>query len=81
MKLVAETIAALGAPVFMRTMGEESSPSAVIARWRHSGAEIDIGASHTVRVAMSLQTGQHPWRSPATRARARQPCWQCAQGV
>jgi AraC family transcriptional regulator len=59
MKLVAETIAALGAPVFMRTVGEESSPSAVIARWRHSGAEIDIGASDTVRVAMSLQTGQH----------------------
>ena len=59
MKLVAEAIAALGAPVFMRTMGEESSPSAVIARWRHSGAEIDIGASDTVRVAMSLQTGQH----------------------
>jgi AraC family transcriptional regulator len=59
MKPVAETIAALGTPVFMHTVGEGSSPSAVIARWRHRGAEIDIAASDTVRVAISLQNGQH----------------------
>jgi len=59
MKPVAETITALGVPVFMHTVGDGSSPSAVIARWRHSGAEIDIGASDIVRVAISLQDGQH----------------------
>jgi hypothetical protein len=59
MKLVIETIAALGARDFIRTVGEEPSPSAVITRWRHSGAESDIGASDTVRVAMSLQAAQH----------------------
>jgi AraC family transcriptional regulator len=59
MKPVAETIAAFGVPVFMRTVGEGSSPSAVIARWRHGGGEIDISASDTVRFAISLQDGQH----------------------
>jgi AraC family transcriptional regulator len=59
MKPVAETIAALGAPVFMHAVGERASPSVVVARWRHSGAEIDIGASDVVRVAVSLQDGQN----------------------
>jgi AraC family transcriptional regulator len=59
MKPVAETIAALGAPVFMHTVGDGSSPSAVIARWRHSGAEFDISAWDTVRIAISLQSGAH----------------------
>jgi AraC family transcriptional regulator len=59
MKPVAETIAALGAPVFMHAVGERASPSVVVARWRHSGAEINIGASDVVRVAVSLQDGQN----------------------
>jgi AraC family transcriptional regulator len=59
MKPVAETIAALGAPVFMHAVGERASPSVVVARWRHSGAEVDIGASDVVRVAVSLQDGQN----------------------
>jgi AraC family transcriptional regulator len=57
MKPLAETIAALGAPVFMHWVGHESSPSAVIARWRHGGGDVDIGASDTVRVVISLQDG------------------------
>ena len=59
MKPVAETIATFGVPVFMHTMGDGSSPSAVIARWRHAGGEIDISASDTVRFAISLQDGQY----------------------
>lgn len=58
MKAVAETIAALGAPVFMHTVGNDPSPSAMIARWRHGGAELDFSPSDTVRVAISLQGGQ-----------------------
>jgi AraC family transcriptional regulator len=57
MKPVAETIAAVGPPVFMHTVGETSSPSAVIARWRHGGGEFDIGASDFVRVSLNLQDG------------------------
>jgi AraC family transcriptional regulator len=59
MKPVAETIAALGAPVFMHAVGERASPSVVVARWRHSGAEVDIGSCDVVRVAVSLQDGQN----------------------
>jgi AraC family transcriptional regulator len=59
MKPVAETIAALGAPVFIHAVGERASPGVVVARWRHSGAEVDIGASDVVRVAVSLQDGQN----------------------
>jgi AraC family transcriptional regulator len=59
MKPVAETIDALGAPVFLHTVGEGSSTNAVIARWRHGDAEVDIRPSDTLRVAISLQDGQH----------------------
>jgi AraC family transcriptional regulator len=59
MKPLAETIAAVGPPVFMHTVGEASWPSAVIARWRHGDAKFDIGASDTVRIVISLQDGQY----------------------
>jgi AraC family transcriptional regulator len=59
MESVAETISVLGVPVFMHSLGEDLSPSVVVARWRHSDAEIDIGASGTVRVAINLQDGHH----------------------
>lgn len=57
MKPVDETIAAVGLPVFMHSVGEESSPSVVVARWRHSGGIFDIGASDVVRVTINLQDG------------------------
>jgi AraC-like DNA-binding protein len=59
MESFAETISVLGVPVFMHSLGEDLSPSVVVARWRHSDAEIDIGASGTVRVAINLQDGHH----------------------
>ena len=52
---VAETIAVIGAPVCMHTVGDKSSPNAVIARWRHSGGDFDISASDIVSVTMNLQ--------------------------
>ena len=54
---VAETIAAVGPPVFMHSVGEESSPSAVVARWRHNGGIFDIAASDVVQVTINLQDG------------------------
>ena len=54
---VDETAAAAGKPLFMHTIGEPGAPDAVVARWRHDGAELDISPSDVVRVTMSLQDG------------------------
>jgi AraC family transcriptional regulator len=62
MKAVAETIASLGAPVFMHAVGDGQSPNAVIARWRHHGAEFDVSPSDTVSIAVSLQDVRHVWQ-------------------
>jgi AraC family transcriptional regulator len=57
MKALAETIAAVGKPMFLHSLGEESSPKAVVARWRHSGGDFDIAASDIVSVVVNLQDG------------------------
>ena len=59
MRAVDETIAAIGAPVLLQTVGDPKEPAATIARWRHHGAEVNITPADTVRVAISLQSGQH----------------------
>ncbi len=59
MESFTETVSVLGMPMFIHSLGEDLSPSVVVARWRHSDAEIDIGASGTVRVAINLQDGHH----------------------
>jgi AraC family transcriptional regulator len=57
MKPLAETIAAVGPPVFMHSVGEKSSPSAVVARFRHGGGKFDIRPSDIVAVTLNLQDG------------------------
>jgi AraC family transcriptional regulator len=57
MKALAETIAAVGKPMFLHSVGKESSPKAVVARWRHSGGDFDIAASDIVSVVVNLQDG------------------------
>jgi AraC family transcriptional regulator len=69
MKPVAEAIAALGAPVFMHAVGDGSSPNAVIARWRHHGAEFDVSPSDTVSIAVSMQEVRHVWQLTGRAAR------------
>src|ERR1700683_1415808 len=54
---VADTIAAVGLPVFLQSMGEQSSPSAVVARFRHGGGKFDIRPSDIVQVTFNLQDG------------------------
>jgi AraC-like DNA-binding protein len=54
---VAETVAAVGPPVFMQSVGEKSSPNAVVARFRHGGGKFDIRASDIVQVTFNLQDG------------------------
>jgi AraC-like DNA-binding protein len=52
-----QTRAMIGPPVFLRTVGGLSAPNAMIARWRHNGAEVDIDATDIIRVAINLQNG------------------------
>jgi hypothetical protein len=54
MKALEDMIAALGKPVFVRTLGAASEPTAAIARWRHGAAVVDVAPSNTIRLAMSL---------------------------
>jgi AraC family transcriptional regulator len=68
---VAETIAAVGPPVFMHSVGQEPSPSVVVARWRHGGGTFDIAASDVVQVTINLQDGvpvRHQTGNAASRA-------------
>jgi AraC family transcriptional regulator len=54
MKALEDMIAALGKPVFVRTLGVTSKPAAAIARWRHGATVVDVAPSNTIRLAMSL---------------------------
>jgi AraC family transcriptional regulator len=49
--------AAAGPPVFLHKVGDRASPDALIARWRHNGADVDLDESDTVRVTVNLQDG------------------------
>lgn len=57
MKPVADTIALVGEPEFLHSIGEKASPNAMIARWRHNGGNFDIAASDIVSVVINLQDG------------------------
>jgi len=57
LKPLAETIAAVGKPIFLHSVGEQSSPKAMVARFSHNGGDFDIAASDIVRVAINLQDG------------------------
>ena len=59
MRALEDTIAALGAPVFVRALGAPSAPTAAIARWRHGAAVINVAPSNTIRLAMSLVDGRN----------------------
>jgi AraC-like DNA-binding protein len=53
-KALEDMVAALGEPVFVRTLGAPSEPTAAIARWRHGAGVVDVAPSNTIRLAMSL---------------------------
>jgi AraC family transcriptional regulator len=54
MRALDETTAALGTPILVRELG---APTAVIARWRHRAAVVDVAPSESIRLAMSLVDG------------------------
>jgi AraC family transcriptional regulator len=49
--------AAVGPPVFLKSVGDQTTPDALIARWRHTGADVDIDESDIIRVTVNLQDG------------------------
>lgn len=50
--------AVLGASLFTRAISLGCVRPALVARWRHRDAEVDVAPSDTVRIVMSLQDGQ-----------------------
>jgi AraC family transcriptional regulator len=57
MKPLAEAIAAVGRPMLLHSVGEESAPKVMVARFCHNGGDFDIAASDIVRVTINLQDG------------------------
>ena len=59
MKIVQQTIASLGSPMWIEPLGMPDRSAAVIARWRHPNGRLQIATADAIRVCLSLSTGQH----------------------
>jgi AraC family transcriptional regulator len=57
MKILADTIAALGQPTLIRAVGPDCSSRASVARWQFGDAQIRLDSSDAVRVILSLRGG------------------------
>ena len=57
MKVLQQTIASFGAPLWIKSL-EQAYGSALIARWRHLNGRLQISTADAVRVCLSLSTGQ-----------------------
>jgi AraC family transcriptional regulator len=58
MKIVQQTIAFLGSPMWIEPLGPPYGSAAVIARWRHLNGRLRISTADAIRVCLSLSTGQ-----------------------
>ena len=58
MKIVQQTIASLGSPMWIEPLGKPYPSGAVIARWRHLNGRLRISTADAIRVCLSLSTGQ-----------------------
>ena len=67
MKIVQQTIASLGAPMWIESL-ERPYGSAVIARWRHLNGQLRISTADAIRVCLSLSTGQQVRHAERDRA-------------
>src|SRR5580765_4481275 len=57
MEIVQQTIASLGSPAWIEPL-DPPHGAAVIARWRHVNARLQIKTADAIRVCLSLSTGQ-----------------------
>jgi AraC-like DNA-binding protein len=58
MKIVQQTIASLGPPIWIEPLERSYGTGAVIARWRHLNGRLQISTADAVQVCLSLSTGQ-----------------------
>src|SRR4029077_3120001 len=68
MKVVQQTIASLGSPMWIERLEQDHSSTAVIARWRHVNGRLQISTADAVRVCLSLSTGQQVRHAERDRA-------------
>jgi len=68
MKIVQQTIASLGSPVWIEPLDRPHASDAVIARWRHINGRLRIATADAVRVCLSLSTGQQVRHTERDRA-------------
>lgn len=57
MKIIADTTAAVGRPMFIRAIGPECSSRASVARWQYGDTQLRLDTSDAVRVILSLRGG------------------------
>jgi AraC family transcriptional regulator len=58
MKIVQQTIASLGSPMWIEPLERSYGSAAVIARWQHLNGRLRISTADAIRVCLSLSTGQ-----------------------
>src|SRR5882762_6252272 len=58
MKIIQQTIASLGSPMWIEPLERPYNSAAVIARWRHLNGRLRISTADAIRVCLSLSTGQ-----------------------
>jgi AraC family transcriptional regulator len=68
MKIVQQTIASLGSPMWIERLEQPYSSTAVIARWRHLNGRLRISTADAIRVCLSLSTGQQVRHAERDRA-------------
>jgi AraC family transcriptional regulator len=68
MKIVQQTIASLGSPMWIEPLERRSGSAAVIARWRHLNGRLRISTADAIRVCLSLSTGQQVRHAERDRA-------------
>src|ERR1700740_1387469 len=68
MKVVQQTIASLGSPIWIEPLERSYGTAAVIGRWRHVNGRLQISTADAVRVCLSLSTGQQVRHAERDRA-------------
>jgi AraC-like DNA-binding protein len=58
MKIVQQTIASLGSPMWIEPLARSYGSTAVIARWRHLNGCLRIATADAIRVCLRLSAGQ-----------------------
>jgi len=68
MKVVQQTIASFGSPIWIEPLERSYGLGAVIARWRHINGRVGISTADAIRVCLSLSTGQQVRHAERDRA-------------